>query len=435
MAEKIKTEHYAIFDARQTIVRVGLVLIILLTLAFGWFSVRWQLGNMLAELTTPTDAGAKDIAALAVKLSPGDPMANWLLAGTKKNVFTPEAVALTAKSYEEVAKLSPNDYRWWVELGRAREQAEEINLAEAAYRRAVEIAPNYTYPHWQLGNFYLRQNRSDEAFAELKKSAATYSIYREQVLSVAWDFYDKDTAKLEEIADNAPSVRAGLAKFYASKERAADALRIWNTLTVEEKAANAPTARIIGEAFFSKRIYRQAQDFIRELGIEPDAQPETIQNAGFENAFGKNEETYFGWKVEPTEKIEVKFDPTQKHEGRRSLRVAYTGYSAATLYNIYQYVVVQPTANYRLTFWMRTENLKSGGTPAVEVFNAIDDKGIGTTEAFPVGTNDWQQVKLEFSAPANAEAVGVRAARAFCGAECPIIGTVWYDDFKLEKIK
>ncbi|MCY7345353.1 MAG: carbohydrate binding domain-containing protein, partial [Pyrinomonadaceae bacterium] len=402
---------------------------------FGWFAVRWQLGNMLAELTLPTDPGAKDIAALAVQLSPGDPMANWLSVGTRKNVFTPEGVAATAKSYEQIAGLSPNDYRWWVEVGRAREQAEEIAAAEQAFLRAVEIAPSYTYPRWQLGNFYLRQNRSEEAFAQLKKAAESYTVYREQVFSVAWDYYEKDTARLEELAGNAPSVRAGLAKFYASKERAADSLRVWNTLSAEEKVANAPIAKVIAQSFYEKRFFRQAQDFIRELEIEPEARFETIQNAGFENPFGNSQEIYFGWNVVPTEKIEIKFDPTQKREGRRSLRVSFNGYAEPTLYNIYQYVTVQPTANYRLTFLMRTENLKSGGTPAVEIYNANDDKNIITSAAFPTGTNDWQPVKLEFTAPVNAEAVGIRTVRAFCGAECPIIGVIWYDDFKLEKIK
>ncbi len=433
--EEKNTPQLKILDARRTPVRVGLVVIILLTLVFGWFAVRWQLGNMLAKLTLPTDPGAKDIAALAVQLSPSDPMANWLAAGTRKNVFTPEGVAATAKSYEQIVRLSPNDYVWWVEVGRAREQAEEIAAAEQAFLRAVEIAPSYTYPHWQLGNFYLRQNRSGEAFAQLKKAAESYTVYREQVFSVAWDYYEKDTARLEELAGTNPSVRAGLAKFYASKERAADSLRVWNTLSAEEKAANAPIAKVIAQSFYEKRFFRQAQDFIRELEIEPEARFETIQNASFESSFGDIRETYFGWKVVPTEKIEIKFDPTQKREGRRSLRVSFNGYSEPTLYNIYQYVTVEPTANYRLTFLIRTENLKSGGTPAVEIYNANDDKNIITSAAFPTGTNDWQPVELKFTAPVNAEAVGIRTVRAFCGAECPIIGVIWYDDFKLEKIR
>lgn len=424
-----------ILDARQTSVRIGIAVMILIALAFGWFAVRWQVGNMLAELTTPTDPNAKDIAALAVRFSPGDPMANWLAAAARKNIFTPEAVSATAKSYETVTRISSNDFRWWVELGRAREQAEDMAAAETAYRRAVEIAPNYTYPRWQLGNFYLRRNRSEEAFAELKNAASTNTVYRDQVFSIAWDFYEKDTARLEAIAGDSPSTRAGLARFYASKKRAADSLRIWNTLSAEEKAANTPIARVIATAFYENRIFRQAQEFVRDLGIEPDARFETIQNAGFENPFANVKETYFSWKVEPKDKIEIKFDPTQKHEGRRGLRVAFSGYSEPTLYAINQYVTVQPEAKYRLTFWLRTENLKSGGTPALEIYNANDDKSIVTSDAFPTGSNDWQQIKLEFTAPANAEAVGVRTVRAFCGEQCPIVGVFWYDEFKLERLK
>jgi len=424
-----------VLDSRSLPVRVGLVGLILTALVFGWFGVRWQLGNMLAELTAPNDPNAKEIAALALRLSPGDPLANWLFAGAKKNNFTSEAVLATAKNYEQVARLSPNNSNWWVELGRAREQAEEAEAAEKAYRRAVEIAPNYTYPHWQLGNFYLRQSRSEEAFAELKKAAEANSVYRDQVFSIAWDFYDKDTARVEEIAGNSSTVRAGLARFYAAKERPEDSLRIWNSLAAEDKAANAVIAKVIAQAFYEKRIFRQSLEFVRELGIEPEARGETIQNGGFETPIGDSKETYFGWKREPIEKVDFKLDPTQKREGSRSLRVSFSGYSEPTLFSIYQYVTVEPSAKYRLTFWLRTENLKSGGTPALEIYNASDDKSIVISEPFPTGTNDWQQVKLEFTAPAVIEAVGIRTVRSFCGAGCPIVGTFWYDDFKLERLK
>ena len=84
---------------------------------------------------------------------------------------------------------------------------------------------------------------------------------------------------------------------------------------------------------------------------------------------------------------------------------------------------------------MKTDSLKSGGTPEIEIYNANDDKNIITSEPFPIGTNDWQQVKLEFAAPSNAEAVGIRLTRVPCGAQCPIFGTIWLDDFKLERLK
>ncbi|MDQ3180660.1 MAG: carbohydrate binding domain-containing protein, partial [Acidobacteriota bacterium] len=330
---------------------------------------------------------------------------------------------------------SPNDFRWWIELGRAREQAENYEAAEKAFQKAVELAPNYTFPHWQFGNFYLRRNRTEEAFAELKKAAENNAIYREQVFSIAWNYFDKEAARLEQIAGDSPVVRADLAKFYGIKEQPEDSLRVWNTLSEEEKKANAAGANIIARVIYDKRFYREAIEFIRQIGIEPEAKAEMIQNAGFEKPIGEAGDTYFGWKVAPIEKMEVKLDPTRKHEGNRSLRVSFNGYADAALYNIYQTITVEPLAQYRLSFWLRTENLKSGGTPTLEIYNAADNKNIATGAAFPAGTNDWQQVKIEFAAPKDAEAVVIRTTRAFCGNECPIVGTFWYDDFKLEKIK
>ena len=423
-----------ILDARQTYARIIIIAAVILSLAFGWFTVRWQLGNMLAALTPSSAPNADEIAGLAVSLAPRDPMTHWLAAGTKKGVFSPEIISQTVEDYRTVIRYSPNDYRWWIELGRAAEQAEDYEEAETAFNRAVELAPNYSYPRWQLGNFYLRRNRSDAAFTELRKAAETNQVYRDQVFSLAWDFYDQDLTKLEQIAGDYPPVRATLARFYAAKERPEDSLRIWNTLSEEEKRRNVIYAQIIAQGLYEMRYLRQAQEFFRELGVEPDAKPETIQNGSFEKAIKGYKETYFGWIVSPIEKMEVKLDPTKKHEGSRSLRVTFSGYSDPALYNITQYVITEPSANYRLTFWLRTEDLKSGGTPMLEIFNTKDLKGITASQPFPNGTNDWQQIKLEFKAPENAEAVAIRTNRSFCGEGCPIYGTFWYDDFKLEKI-
>jgi tetratricopeptide (TPR) repeat protein len=422
-------DQIKILDSRKISVRIGLIAAIILALVFGWLAIRWQLGNMVAELTLPTEQNAEDVARLAVNFAPHDPLANWLFANTKASINASE------EGLEKVVKLSPNNFRWWIELGRAREQAENYEAAEKALNKAVELAPSYTFPHWQFGNFYLRRNRTDEAFAELKKAAENNAIYREQVFSIAWNYFEKDTAKLEQIAGDAPVVRADLVKFYAIKERPEDALRIWNTLSEEQKKADAAGANLIARVIYDKGFFREAIEFVRQIGIEPDAKAETIQNAGFEKPIGEAQDTYFGWKVAPIEKMEVKLDPTLKHEGNRSLRVSFNGYADAALYNIYQTVTVEPTARYRLSFWLRTENLKSGGTPTLEIYNAADSKNIAASAAFPVGTNDWQQLKIEFTAPENAEAVVFRTTRAFCGNECPIVGTFWYDDFRLERLK
>jgi tetratricopeptide (TPR) repeat protein len=435
--EKPKDEtQLAVFNARSTSVRIALIVGVLFALLFGWFAIRWQLGNMIASLTLPGDPNAKQVSALATSLSPSDPLTNWFAASVETEGFSPEGLEKSLKGLEQTVRLAPFDFRWWIQLGRAYENSGDMQKAENALLHAVKLAPNYTMPHWQLGNFYVRQGREADAFAELQKVAEGNAVYREQVFSIAWDYYEKDTSKLEQIAGNTPSVKASLAKFYAAKESAENSLRIWNSLSAEDKERHQDIAKLIAQSLYDKRFYRSAVQFVSQIGVEPNAKPEIIENAGFENTISdETTQVYFGWRVLPTEKIEVKTDPNQKHEGVRSLRVLFSGYSGIELHNLYQIVAVSSPARYRLSFWVKTENLKSAGTPVLEIINSNDDKLIAAGKPFPTETTDWQQFQIDFATPENAEAVTIRTSRAYCGNACPIFGTIWIDDFKLEKLK
>jgi len=57
-----------------------LVGVVLCALVFAWFSVRWQLGNMLASLTPANQPNADEISQLAQGLAPSDPVPMWLAA-------------------------------------------------------------------------------------------------------------------------------------------------------------------------------------------------------------------------------------------------------------------------------------------------------------------------------------------------------------------
>ena len=426
MAESIN-----IIESKNTRTRIIPAAAIVFALVFGWFAVTRQLGNMLAELTSPSAPNAKQTADVAVGFAPRDPLANWFTASVGKNVLTTERLENSVKLYENVVRLAPFDFRWWIELGRAYEDAEKYEQAENALRRAAELAPNYVYPHWQLGNFYLRRDRADEAFTELKKATSANITYRDQVYSIAWDYYDKDTARVEEIAGNSPENKVSLVKFYAVKERAADSLRIWNSLSEAEKSLDPGYAKVVAQALYEKRFYRSAVEFARQTGIDPEAKAETVTNGGFEKPIGDARETYFGWKIYLAEKLEIKTDATQKKEGARSLRVVFSGFSGTNFNHILQVAAIESNKKYRLSFWLKTENLKSAGTPTLEIVNAADDKLIAASKPFPTGSNEWQQITLEFVTPENSEGVYIRTARAYCGDVCPIIGTFWIDDIKI----
>lgn len=427
------TQQIKIIGTKDLKGRLLLGAIVLAALIFAWFSISWQIGNLLAAVTQPNDPNARSVAELSHNLSPRDPLTNWLKGSVTKENFAPDSLKNSTADFENAVRFAPEDYRYWIELARNYEQLEEYDKAENIFRHTVEIAPEYSNVHWQFGNYYLRRGKEAEAFAELRKSAGNSSVYSDQIFSIVWEYYDKDKAKLDQLAGEKGDIRASLARFYAAKGESEDSLRIWNTISEEDKKRNEKTARIITQSLYERRFYRAANAFTRQLGLEPDAQIGTIENGGFEEPIAPNgSDTYFGWQIGKKEKMEINTDPIKKKEGGKSLRVSFNGFTGVELKNVGQTVAVESNKKYRLSFWLKTDNLKSAGNPTLEIINANDQKIITTSAAFAGGTSDWTQMKIEFTTPPTAEAVAVRFDRAYCGDACPIVGTFWVDEFKLE---
>jgi tetratricopeptide (TPR) repeat protein len=403
-------------------------------IALGGLGVRWQLGSMLAELTSPSDPAAKNISEVARGLAPDDPLAMWLFANAHRDLFKPDSIEPSITGFENVVRSSPNDYRWWIELGRVEEQAERRDRAEVAFRRAIELAPSYAYPRWQYGNFLLRSGRPDEAFLEFRKTAENNYTYREQVFSLAWDYFDHDPARVEALAADTADSRASLALFYAARGQAEASLRVWNMLSDEQKSQNPQIARTIAQALTEKKFFRQGLEFSRQVGIDPEAQFEAVTNGDFERSFGNPDDNYYGWNIERGNKnLDISADSSVKHSGNRSLRVNFRTFVNPSLANPWQVLAVQPGGDYVLRFWVRTENLRSAGMPIVEVLETSEYHLLAASPAMATGTNDWQETVLEFKAAENADGVVVRLSRSYCGEACPIVGMLWLDDFTLVK--
>ena len=414
--------------------RLLLIGVVLVMLVLTWFGVRWQLGDMLANLTLPTDENAPEIAVFAENLAPSDPRTSWLRAETGDQLPDDSSVSSVERA-EQTVRLAPFDYRWRVDLGRALERDDQLGRAEAELKRAVELATSFAYPRWHLGNFYLRQNRTDEAFAQLKEATKNNTEYREQVYSLAWEYFARDAAQVEKMAGNDPDARASLAYFFAAHGRAADSLRNWNLLSDRDKAANYSIAKSIALGLYEQRHFVQALEFSKQTGNDVAAFAGAVTNGGFESPLTETETAWFGWQITRSDpKIEAVADGKQKHLGDRSLRVTFRNYVKPVLANIFQTVVVEPKTRYRLRFFVRTDGLKSSGGPMIEIGNANDDKSIAQSKQFQMGNNDWQEMTVEFTAPDNCDGIQIRTIRAYCGDSCAINGTFWYDDFELTKL-
>jgi len=410
--------------------------VVLLFLVGGWFAIRWYVGNTVAEYGPSAEDGGLEAAQVAMRLAPRDPLTHWRLGKLQQRDFANARSDAGAQRFAEAVELSPRDYRLWMDYGRALEETGNIGQAEAALKHSIELAPAYAYPRWYLGNLYLRAGRTDEAFAELQFAAESAQPLRGQVFSLALHVLGDDFVALNKALDGSTELRAQLASYLISNRKLDEALRFWKALTPSEQKDQ----RVIGEelinALAGVKKYHAALDVARGWGGEASAspKPDEVFDGSFDATSGPNGSTVFGWQITSIPTAQAALDGVQQHSGRRSLRLVFKSTTTLALNTISQLVVVQPQSRYRLEYYVRTDELRSAGTPVVTVTDENDGAVLATSAPVPAGTANWQPFVVEFGTKPATEAIRLRISRAPCGDDpvCPIFGTVWYDDFHIQ---
>jgi hypothetical protein len=403
-----------------------------LALACVWVAGRWFVGDTLANYP-PNE----QFARAAERLAPDDPQAHFTIGVYARRSFEPDALTETVRQFERATSLSPHDYRLWMDLGRAREQAGDAAGGELALRRARELAPNYVMPRWYLGNLLLRAGRESDAFAELRAAAESDPTLRGPIFSSVWSIFDGDVARVTAAIAGSTSVRGELVTYLLSQKRTDDALKLWATLSPNDRRAQRAAGDALVETLLATKRINAALSVYHETAADAARiVAGQITNGGFEDDAGAAGKRPFDWSVTPVAQAQTGVDPSARHSGARSLRVSFNAPSSIQYANVVQLVAVEPGARYRLEFFVRTESLKSVATLVVDVIGAKQGGvSLATSAPAPTGTNEWQQVASEFTVPQDADGVLLVIRRQPCKDEaCPIFGKIWYDDFSLQRV-
>lgn len=421
---------------RNLAMRVMMILFLIVAAVWCYFVLSWYIGNTLAE-NFNVDQRELEVARAAVNLAPNDPLAHWRLATVSQTKLPVNQIHEAIAEYEKAVSLSPNDYRFWTSLGTAYEQAGEHDKGEVALRRAVSLAPSYGHPHWFLGNLLLRRGRYDEAFNELRLASDANEELRPQFFIMLWEIYGSDFDSLSKAVGDRASTRAEFALQLLKQERFDAGLRIWSTLSANDKRENKETANAIVANLLRTQRYYDALNVWND--IAPTAQTRSaidqITDGGFETVTNYGPEVAFAWQVKNATGLQIGVDPGVAHSGVRSLRLVFQVRGKLTALSATQLVAVTPDTQYDFEFYRKSQKLESGSTPVVQVTNPIDGSSLAASDGAANGDSDWQRVSLSFKTPPKVQAVVVSIVRPQCleAEVCPIFGTVWYDDFSLKR--
>ena len=414
-----------------------LILPALLALTGAWFAIRWYVGSTIAEYTSTPDADGIEMARLATRWSPDDPLTHWRLGFLQEKNFSAENLAAAVREYQLAVEVEPNDFRYWMELGRALEAAGDIENGEKALRRAVELAPSYSHPRWQYGNLLLRQGRVDEAFAQLSQAAEADSQMEPPVFGLATQMFDGDIDKISRALPSA-SLRLHFALSLVGSGKPGQALQVVNTVSAADRKTEPEAINDLIKAFTQGHHYRAALALLRD--VQADASqlpaPESIWNGGFELPLTYRDQALFHWLINPSSQVQIAADNVSHHSGGKSLHITFKSTNKLESIPISQTVIVEPDTQYRLQFYQRSKDLTTASVPLVVVDDA-EGKGLASAPPFPSGTSDWQLVTVNFKTKSAEDGILITLYRNPCsdkGTICPIFGDIWYDDFSLQRI-
>jgi hypothetical protein len=242
---------------------------------------------------------------------------------------------------------------------------------------------------------------------------------------------DSDFVLEKIVPKDLPSFRQYLSYLYGMGDR--DAVRkAWaKRLSFGFQANREETVQYI-EFLISQGEFNEAFQIwrarVQEEGLSTFLEKDLITNGDFgkDGILGGG----FDWKIGNVSGAEVSFDPSASLEGKRSLKIVFTGKENVDFHHVYQFVPLKADTEYVLSANMKTQAVTTKSGVKIEVLGAGQtfQKGSETL----TGDNDWRRLTVSFRTPPSCQGGLIRVRRERTDKfDRYIRGTIWIDHVSL----
>jgi tetratricopeptide (TPR) repeat protein len=411
--------------ARLTVVLVAFLLAAML----AYFSVR----NALAAY----DRGLQTRAGYerAARREPTS-AENWFLVGRWWQYNLEESDARRAiDAYRTSLSLDPRAAAVWLDLATAYESQGELQAAREAYQQAKRVYPVSAEVSWRYGNFLLRQSELPRAFAEIRRAVSVDPQRAAEAFSRCWRVAPDIQAVLDQALPPSAPVYLDAIRELDADAAIDPALAVWDRLAslhpqlpldkVIPFTDSLVQAHRIDDAL---RVWDQAVALAGPAPADPPGS--VVWDGGFETGvIGGG----FAWTIAPhSPGVQVTIDASEKHSGRRALRLGFDGSRNVDFSDVCHVVEVRPGTAYRFSAWVLAQNLTTdqGIRLRLEWLENAHNASTETPEVH--GTQPWTELRLAWTAVAGIHQLRVCVNRHPSGDfSSRIHGVAWVDDVAL----
>jgi tetratricopeptide (TPR) repeat protein len=358
---------------------------------------------------------------------------NWYRLGRYRQFdFEHADLPLAIGYYRKATALNPVSALYWMDLAGAYETVGNFGQAEQAYHTAQQVYPMSGEVAWRFGNFLLRQDRTEEAFRQIRRAVSADPKLTMLAISSCW----RSTHDIDEILKFAlpsqPETYWDAIGFFAKANDPDAAMTVWKQLIAGR--TGFPVTRAfplidfliqLGRADEAKMVWQQA---LSRAGVEPevDTQESLIWDGGFERELLNGG---FAWRYMPVDGASINFDEDTAHSGKRSLRVVFDGSTNLDFGHIWQWVAVEPNTHYRFNAYIKSEEVTTDSGIRFQIENG---RGPAILTPSIVGTQAWALDDMDVTAGPDTHLLRIvlrRIPSDRLGNK--IRGTAWVDDVSL----
>jgi tetratricopeptide (TPR) repeat protein len=332
-------------------------------------------------------------------------------------------------------RLTPSAALYWSALAKGCYAAGDGECSRQAWERAARLSPANPRMAWEAALHYTVSRQPQAAWPHFRRLLRLAPGQATRVFDLLLDAGDAPESIWRELAHAADGdVRLAFLNSLVSHAQFPAAERFWGELAAAP--GELPLTATLGyvEDLLRRGHYRAASQVwshLQHTGVVQGAGGTSLVfNGGFEQTPLPQG---LDWHLRPQQYLAADFASPAAHSGERALRLEFTVPENAEYEPAYQFVPVQPGESYTLSAWVRSENITSDSGPRLRVEDPQCPACLSLASAGTVGTQDWQQVELQFAAPAAAEMVRLSLwrprSRSF---PMEISGRFWLDDVRLQ---
>ena len=336
---------------------------------------------------------------------------------------------------ERAVRLSPHNDAGWQVLAQIQDVLGPPAAAEMAWQRAVELAPHNSDASWALANALLRNDKVEDALPYFAKACELNETLYPLAFELLWQVNGQQLESLQRVAGTTHKAQMSLVQFLAEQDQFDSAATLFKTLD-RRKLALDPLAPQFVQTLIARKQFSLARAAWLDLieGV-PAADGNLIWNGDFEMPPVAKLLSQFDWQLGESKFARFGIEAGRGRNGSKALKAVFLGRDTTQLNGeVFQLLALKPGVQYRLEAYAKTEKLV---TPEEGLRLAVysGSTQLGASTLLAQGSNDWQRLAIEFTAPTTLDRTIVTLVRLPKYAyDDPTSGEVWFDDFSLRML-